>query len=131
MAKKNIEAVEAESGAEVMTVSSTSDVTEEAAVQDVSYEPASGSTAGQESSEKEYPAVLVYIGPTIFRTSLISGRVFITHGSPIDDILTDELRKYPLARQMFVTPGEAAEALKKIHDTGTALGNAYKQLSGG
>lgn len=83
-----------------------------------------------ESAAKENPAMLVYIGPTIFRTALISGRVFITHGTPIDDILTDELREYPLARRMFVPPEEAAEAMKKIHDTGTALGNAYKRLSG-
>ncbi len=82
------------------------------------------------SDAKGNPAMLVYIGPTIFRTALISGRVFITHGTPIDDILTDELREYPLARRMFVPPEEAAEAMKKIHDTGTALGNAYKRLSG-
>lgn len=92
--------------------------------------PAEQNYEAAESAAKENPAMLVYIGPTIFRTALISGRVFITHGTPIDDILTEELRTYPLARQMLVPPEEAAEAMKKIHDTGTALGNAYKRLSG-
>ena len=77
------------------------------------------------------PAALVYIGPTIFRTRLVSGRVFITGGKPIDEILSDDLLAYPLARQMFVPPAQTAEAMEKIHNTGTALGNAYKRLLGG
>lgn len=76
------------------------------------------------------PPVLVYIGPSIFRTQLISGRAFITHGKKLDEIIPDELHNYPLARMMFVTPEELSAVRAKIHDPGTALGNAYKTLSG-
>lgn len=78
----------------------------------------------------ENPPVLVYIGPSIFRTELISGRAFITHGKKMDDIIPDTLKKYPLARMMFATPEELPAIRAKIHDPGTAVGNAYKKLSG-
>lgn len=81
-------------------------------------------------AESAAPPVLVYIGPSIFHTALISGRAFITHGKKMDDIIPEELRKYPLARMMFAAPSELAEIQKKIHDPGTAVGNAYKRLSG-
>lgn len=81
-------------------------------------------------SEFSVPPVLVYIGPSIFRTQLISGRAFITHGKKLDEIIPDELHNYPLARMMFVTPDELPALRAKIHDPGTALGNAYKTLSG-
>ena len=81
-------------------------------------------------SESSVPPVLVYIGPSIFRTQLISGRAFITHGKKLDEIIPDELHNYPLARMMFVTPEELSAVRAKIHDPGTALGNAYKTLSG-
>lgn len=81
-------------------------------------------------SENPIPPVLVYIGPSIFRTQLISGRAFITHGKKLDEIIPDELHNYPLARMMFVTPDELPALRTKIHDPGTALGNAYKTLSG-
>lgn len=81
-------------------------------------------------SEFSVPPVLVYIGPSIFRTQLISGRAFITHGKKLDEIIPDELHNYPLARMMFVTPEELSAVRAKIHDPGTALGNAYKNLSG-
>ncbi len=81
-------------------------------------------------SGSSVPPVLVYIGPSIFRTQLISGRAFITHGKKLDEIIPDELHNYPLARMMFVTPEELSAVRAKIHDPGTALGNAYKTLSG-
>lgn len=81
-------------------------------------------------SGSSVPPVLVYIGPSIFRTQLISGRAFITHGKKLDEIIPDELHNYPLARMMFVTPEELSAVREKIHDPGTALGNAYKTLSG-
>lgn len=98
---------------------------------------ASGIPAGEheevsavKQSGSSVPPVLVYIGPSIFRTQLISGRAFITHGKKLDDIIPDELHDYPLARMMFVTPEELSAVRAKIHDPGTALGNAYKTLSG-
>lgn len=81
-------------------------------------------------AESPAPPVLVYIGPSIFRTQLISGRAFITHGKKLDEIIPDELHNYPLARMMFVTPEELSAMRARIHDPGTALGNAYKTLSG-
>lgn len=81
-------------------------------------------------SGSSVPPVLVYIGPSIFRTQLISGRAFITHGKKLDEIIPDELHNYPLARMMFVTTEELSAVRAKIHDPGTALGNAYKTLSG-
>lgn len=81
-------------------------------------------------AESAVPPVLVYFGPSIFHTALISGRAFITHGKTMDEIIPDELRKYPLALMMFAAPSELAEMQKKIHDPGTAVGHAYKLLSG-
>ena len=91
--------------------------------------------SAQESADvtvpvSEEPDRLVYIGPTIFRTELISGRVFITDGRKINDLVGDDLRNYPLARTLFVTPEEAAAAMSRLHDPGTAIGNAYRSLSG-
>lgn len=87
--------------------------------------------AADVAAEKtEYPEKLVYIGPTVFRTYLVSGRVFITGGRSIDELLTEDLRNYPLARTLFVKPEEAAAAMSKIADPGTAIGNAYRKLSG-
>lgn len=80
------------------------------------------------TAETAVPPVLVYIGPSIFRSELISGRAFITHGKKLDEIIPDELHKYPLARVMFVTPDELSAARARIHDPGTALGNAYREL---
>ena len=85
--------------------------------------------AAAEKPKAADPPVLIYIGPSVFRTELISGRVFITHGKKLDEIIPDELRNFPLARMMFVTPDELSAARAKIHDPGTALGNAYKNLS--
>ena len=85
-------------------------------------------TAAQ--AESAVPPVLVYFGPSIFHTALISGRAFITHGKTMDEIIPDKLRKYPLALMMFAAPSELAEMQKKIHDPGTAVGHAYKLLSG-
>lgn len=87
-------------------------------------------SAGAAQTETTVPPVLVYIGPSIFRTELINGRAFITHGKTMDEIIPDELRNYPLARMMFVTPAELSAAKARIHDPGTAMGNAYKRLSG-
>ncbi|CCY18319.1 unknown [Eubacterium sp. CAG:786] len=88
-----------------------------------------GAAEKAETAETAVPTVLVYIGPSVFRTELISGRAFITHGKKLDEIIPDELHKYPLARMMFVTPDELSAARARIHDPGTALGNAYKTLS--
>lgn len=102
-----------------ITVSEQAAVTDEtAAAADVAAEKAA------------YPEKLVYIGPTVFRTYLVSGRVFITGGRSIDELLTEDLRNYPLARTLFVKPEEAAAAMSKISDSGTAIGNAYRKLSG-
>ena len=96
-------------------------------VQGAAETPAVPDTA---AAKTEYPEKLVYIGPTVFRTYLVSGRVFITGGRSIDELLTEDLSKYPLARTLFVKPEEAAAAMSKISDPGTAIGNAYRKLSG-
>lgn len=101
---------------------------EQAAVAaETAAEPAAADVAAEKD---EYPEKLVYIGPTVFRTYLVSGRVFITGGRNIDELLTEDLRNYPLARTLFVKPEEAAAAMSKIADPGTAIGNAYRKLSG-
>lgn len=103
-------------------------VSEQAAVTD---ETAAAADVAAEKSEKAaVPEKLVYIGPTVFRTYLVSGRVFITGGRSIDELLTEDIRNYPLARTLFVKPEEAAAAMSKISDPGTAIGNAYRKLSG-
>lgn len=100
-------------------------VSEQAAV---AAEPAAAADVA--AVKTAYPEKLVYIGPTVFRTYLVSGRVFITGGRSIDELLTEDLRNYPLARTLFVKPEEAAAAMSKISDPGTAIGNAYRKLSG-
>lgn len=103
-------------------------VSEQAAVAaETAAEPAAADVAAVKTA---YPEKLVYIGPTVFRTYLVSGRVFITGGRSIDELLTEDLRNYPLARTLFVKPEEAAAAMSKIFDPGTAIGNAYRKLSG-
>ena len=96
-------------------------------VQGAAETPAVPDTAAAKTA---YPEKLVYIGPTVFRTYLVSGRVFITGGRSIDELLTEDLRNYPLARTLFVKPEAAAAATSKISDPGTAIGNAYRKLSG-
>lgn len=77
---------------------------------------------------KELRGTLVYIGPTIMRTELISGRVFICGERTINEVLREELTKYPLAREMFVTPEEAARARAKLNDPKSYLHMACMKL---
>lgn len=77
---------------------------------------------------KELRGTLVYIGPSIMRTELISGRVFICGDKTIDEVLREELTKYPLAREMFVTPEEAARTRAKINDPKSYLHMACMKL---
>lgn len=77
---------------------------------------------------KQLRGTLVYIGPSIFRTELISGRVFICGDKTIDEVLPDELNRYPLARDMFVTPEEAAKTRAKLNDPKSYLYKEYTEL---
>lgn len=79
---------------------------------------------------KKRCGTLVYIGPTIPKTGLVSGRVFVCGAKSIDEALADDLREHPIARDMFVTPQEAAEARRKINGGKTALSEKYRRLSG-
>lgn len=80
--------------------------------------------------KKKRSGTLVYIGPTIPKTGLVSGRVFVCGAKSIDEVLADDLREYPIAKDMFVTPQEAAEVRRKINGGKTALSEKYRQLSG-
>lgn len=86
--------------------------------------------ASNSVSGKKRCGTLVYIGPTIPKTGLVSGRVFVCGAKSIDEALADDLREYPIARDMFVTPQEAAEARRKINGGKTALSEKYRRLSG-
>lgn len=77
---------------------------------------------------KQLRGTLVYIGPTILRTELISGRVFICDDKTIDEVLPEELNRYPLARDMFVTPEEAAKTRAKLTDPKSYLYKEYIEL---
>lgn len=122
--KSSVYAAAAESAAETEAAADISGAADMADAAAGAYEGAAA-----EKPKAADPPVLIYIGPSVFRTELISGRVFITHGKKLDEIIPDELRNFPLARMMFVTPDELSAARAKIHDPGTALGNAYKNLS--
>lgn len=93
-----------------------------------------------ESAEAETPAIpqteaenaaqkYVYVGPTVIRTELIAGRVFICGGVTLEQRLAETFGKYPQARKLFVSPENAAEAISKIRSGGNSLSAAYKYLS--
>lgn len=77
---------------------------------------------------RQLRGTLVYIGPTILHTELISGRVFICGNKTIDEVLSEELNRYPLARDMFVTPEEAAKTRAKLTDPKSYLYKEYTEL---
>lgn len=129
MAKNRIAELAAETS-EASVLNDTAEVQNIAVSEQAAVAAEPAAAADVAAVKTAYPEKLVYIGPTVFRTYLVSGRVFITGGRSIDELLTEDLRNYPLARTLFVKPEEAAAAMSKISDPGTAIGNAYRKLSG-
>lgn len=81
-------------------------------------------------SAKREPRVLkyVYIGPTVVRSELIAGRVFVCDGTTIEERLTETFKKFPEARKLFVSPEKTADAINKIRGGGNSLAIAYRHL---
>ncbi len=79
---------------------------------------------------KKKPRVIkwVYVGPTVVRTELIAGRVFVCDGTTIEERLAGTFKKFPEARKLFVSPEKAADAINKIRGGGNSLAIAYKHL---
>lgn len=83
----------------------------------------------EDNTHKKLSGTLVYIGPTVMRTQLIAGRVFICGEKSLDDVIPEELHNYPMARNMFVTPAEAAKARAKLNDDKSFLHKEYVDLA--
>lgn len=79
-------------------------------------------------SAKSEPLKYVYIGPTVVRTELIEGRVFVCDGISLEERLAGTFEKFPEAKKLFVSPENAAEATMKIRSGGNSLSAAYKHL---
>lgn len=83
----------------------------------------------EDKTRKKLCGTLVYIGPTVIRTQLIAGRVFICGEKSIDDVIPEELHNYPMARNMFVTPAEVAKVRAKLNDERSFLHKEYMDLA--
>ncbi len=79
-------------------------------------------------SVESKPRKYVYVGPTVVRTELIAGRVFVCDGTTIEERLAGTFKKFPEARKLFVSPEKAADAINKIRGGGNSLAIAYKHL---
>lgn len=79
-------------------------------------------------SAKSEPLKYAYIGPTVVRTELIEGRVFVCDGVTLEERLAGTFEKFPEAKKLFVSPENVAEATTKIRSGGNSLSAAYKHL---
>lgn len=70
----------------------------------------------------------VYIGPTIFRTDFVSGRVFRTHEKPLCEYYPNEFNKFPELHRLVVPLAELGRAKAKLLSGGNTISEAYKAL---
>ncbi len=110
----------------------TADVLDGAeAVSDVAV--AEHTTATEKAVIPETPPVtvkttdttVVYIGPSIGRTELVNGRVFMK-GTALDDKFGDIFIKVPSARKLFIPAAQLGAAQEKLRKGGNALNAAYQ-----
>lgn len=69
----------------------------------------------------------VYIGPSIGRTELVNGRVFMK-GTSLDDKFGDIFAKIPSARKLFIPVAQLGAAQEKLRNGGNALSAAYQAV---
>lgn len=74
---------------------------------------------------KTTDTTVVYIGPSIGRTELVNGRVFMK-GTALDDKFGDIFTRVPSARKLFIPVAQLGAAQEKLRKGGNALYAAYQ-----
>ncbi len=69
---------------------------------------------------------IVYIGPTIPKTELVTGRVFVVGETTLEARFKSEFEKMPSAKKLFVPIAQLGGARNKLRTVGNALSVAYE-----
>lgn len=95
------------------------------AVSDVAVAEPTTVTETSPVTVKTTETAVVYIGPSIGRTELVNGRIFMK-GTALDDKFGDIFIKVPSARKLFIPVAQLGAAQERLRKGGNALNAAYQ-----